>query len=46
MVEEIRDLTNGGVDYAIDLAGVIQAMDTAYQIIRYGGSVVTAGYHP
>ena len=46
MVEEIRDLTNGGVDYAIDLAGVIQAMDTAYQIIRYGGSVVTAGLSP
>ncbi len=46
MVEEIRDLTNGGVDYAVDLAGVIQAMDTAYQIIRYGGSVVTAGLSP
>ena len=46
IVEEIRDLTNGGVDYAIDLAGVIQAMDTAYQIIRYGGSVVTAGLSP
>ena len=28
------------------IAGVIQAMDTAYQIIRYGGSVVTAGLSP
>ena len=46
MIEEIRDLTNGGVDYAIDLAGAIQAMDTAYQVIKYGGSVVTAGLSP
>ena len=45
MVEEIRDLTNGGVDYAIDLAGVIQAMDTAYQIIRYGGLWLLLVYH-
>ena len=45
-IEEIRTLTNGGVDYAIDLAGVIQAMNTAYQIIRYGGSVITAGLSP
>jgi len=45
-IEAIRDLTNGGVDFAIDLAGVIAAMDTAYQIIRYGGSVVTAGLSP
>ncbi|MDC0134716.1 zinc-dependent alcohol dehydrogenase family protein [Alphaproteobacteria bacterium] len=46
VIEEIRDLTNGGVDFAIDLAGVIPAMNTAYQIIRYGGSVVTAGLSP
>jgi len=45
-IEAIRDLTNGGVDFAIDLAGVIAAMETAYQIIRYGGSVVTAGLSP
>lgn len=45
-VEQVRDLTNGGVDYAIDLAGVIPAMKTAYAITRYGGSVVTAGLSP
>ena len=45
-VEQVRDLTNGGVDYAIDLAGVIPAMKTAYGITRYGGSVVTAGLSP
>ena len=42
-VQAIRDLTNGGVDFAIDLAGVIPAMNTAYAIVRYGGSIVTAG---
>ena len=41
-IEEIRELTNGGVDFAIDLAGVIPAMNTAYELIRYGGTVVTA----
>ena len=34
------------VDYAIDLAGVIPAMKTAYEVTRYGGSVVTAGLSP
>jgi len=45
-VQAIRDLTNGGVDFAIDLAGVIPAMNTAYAIVRYGGSIVTAGLSP
>jgi alcohol dehydrogenase len=44
--EQVRDLTNGGVDFAIDLAGVIPAMKTAYEITRYGGTVVTAGLSP
>lgn len=45
-VQQVRDLTNGGVDYAIDLAGAIPAMKTAYAVTRYGGSVVTAGLSP
>ena len=45
-IEEIRELTKGGVDFAIDLAGVIPAMNTAYELIRYGGTVVTAGLSP
>ena len=45
-IEEIRELTKGGVDFAIDLAGVIQEMNTAYELIRYGGTVVTAGLSP
>lgn len=45
-VEQVRDISDGGVDYAVDLAGVIPAMDLAYKITRYGGSVVTAGLSP
>jgi Zn-dependent alcohol dehydrogenases, class III len=42
-VKQVRDLTNGGVDYAFDLAGTIKAMETAYLVTRWGGTTVTAG---
>ncbi len=35
-VQQVRDLTNGGVDYAFDLAGTIKAMETAYLVTRAG----------
>ena len=41
--EQVRDLTGGGVDHAVELAGAIPAMDTAYAVTRQGGQVVTAG---
>jgi alcohol dehydrogenase len=42
-VEQIKELTKGGVDYAIELAGVPKALEIAYQMCRRGGTVVTAG---
>lgn len=45
-IEQIRHLTRGGVDFAIDLAGAIPAMDLAYAITGRGGTVVTAGLSP
>ena len=45
-VEEARDLTNGGVDYAFELAGSIDAMTTAYALVQYGGTVVVSGLPP
>jgi alcohol dehydrogenase len=45
-VQQVRDLTNGGVDYAFDLAGTIKAMETAYLVTRWGGTTVTAGLSP
>ena len=46
LLEKVRDLTSGGVDFAIELAGAIGAMRTAYNLVRRGGSVVTAGLSP
>jgi alcohol dehydrogenase len=42
-VEQVRELTNGGVDFAFELAGSIDAMHTAYGVVKYGGSVVICG---
>jgi alcohol dehydrogenase len=45
-VEQVRELTAGGVDFAFDLAGSIAAMETAYKCACHGGSVVSAGLSP
>ena len=47
VVEKVRSLTKGGVDYAFEMAGSVQAMDAAYRMTRRGGTTVTAGLpHP
>ncbi len=45
-VEAIRSATNGGVEYAFEMAGSVRAMDLAYKITRRGGTTVTAGLPP
>jgi len=46
-VEAIREATQGGVEYAFEMAGAVKAMETAYRITRRGGTTVTAGLsHP
>ncbi len=42
-VGEIIELTRGGVDYAFEMAGSVQAMELAYRITRRGGCTVSAG---
>lgn len=42
-VEQVRELTKGGVDYAFELSGGADAMTTAYGVVKYGGSVVISG---
>ncbi|HVY15365.1 MAG TPA: zinc-dependent alcohol dehydrogenase family protein [Rhodopila sp.] len=42
-VEEIRNATDGGLDYVIETAGSIPAMNLAYAITARGGMVVSAG---
>jgi alcohol dehydrogenase len=46
-VEKVKALTKGGVDYAFEMAGSVQAMEAAYRMTRRGGTTVTAGLpHP
>jgi alcohol dehydrogenase len=42
-LEQIRDLTRGGVHYAFEMAGSVKAMELAYAATRRGGTTVTAG---
>jgi alcohol dehydrogenase len=45
--EQVRELTQGGVDFAFEMAGAIPAMELAWRITRRGGSTISAGLpHP
>jgi alcohol dehydrogenase len=45
-LEQIRELSAGGVEFAFEFAGSIRALDLAYRITRRGGMTVTAGLPP
>jgi len=40
--QQVIEATKGGVEYVIEIAGVIQAMQTAFDITRRGGTLVSA----
>lgn len=42
-VGEILEMTGGGVDCAVETAGILGAFETAYASAKRGGRVVTAG---
>ena len=44
--EQIRALSAGGVDHALEFAGSIRALELAWAITRRGGTTVTAGLPP
>src|ERR1700759_1633917 len=45
--KEVRDLTNGGVDFAFEMASSVLALQLAFDITRRGGTTVTASLpHP
>lgn len=47
VVEKVKAYTNGGVDFAFETAGVVQAMDVAYAVTKRGGTTTTTGLpHP
>jgi alcohol dehydrogenase len=47
VVAKVREATKGGVETALEFAGVAKALELAYAITRRGGVTVTAGLpHP
>ena len=45
-VDAVREVTSGGVDYAIETAGAGPALQMAWNITRRGGTTVNAGLPP
>lgn len=45
-VNDIREATKGGVEFAFEMAGSARAMELAYKITRRGGTTVTAELPP
>jgi len=45
-VEQVRELTGGGADYAFEMAGSTRALDNAFKMTKRGGVTVTAGLPP
>lgn len=43
LVEKVKDLTRGGVDFAFEVSGSKPAMKAAYEIVRRGGEIVCVG---
>lgn len=47
IVEKVKEATGGGVEYAFECVGKVEAMELAYAITRRGGTTVTSGLsHP
>ncbi len=42
-LEQVKALTQGGVDFAFEMAGSVAALELAYRITCRGGTTVTAG---
>jgi alcohol dehydrogenase len=46
-VEHVKDITQGGVDFAFEMASSVKALELAYKITRRGGTTVTGSLpHP
>ena len=46
MIEQVRALTDGGADFAFEMAGSVRALEAAWKMTRRGGTTVTAGLPP
>jgi alcohol dehydrogenase len=45
-VEQVRALTGGGAEVALEMAGSAKALEAAWKMTRRGGTTVTAGLPP
>ncbi len=45
-VDQVRALTRGGAEVAIEMAGSARALESAWKMTRRGGTTVTAGLPP
>ena len=45
-VEKVRELTDGGADYAFEVIGLPQAISQAFNMIRRGGEAIVVGMAP
>ncbi len=46
-IEQVREVSKGGCDYAFELASSVKALEFAYKVTRRGGTTVTASLpHP
>ena len=43
VVAQVKAATEGGVDYAFEMAGSVAALECAYRVTRRGGTTVSAG---
>ena len=43
VIAKVKEVSRGGVDHAVELAGAVPALELAYKITRRGGQTVTAG---
>lgn len=43
LVQQVRDLTQGGVDYTFEISGAKSAMTTAFAVTRKGGEIICIG---
>jgi alcohol dehydrogenase len=47
VVDAIRDVSAGGVEFAFEMAGSVPALELAYNVTRRGGTTITTGLpHP
>lgn len=46
VVEQVRDATSGGADYAFEMTGSVRALENAFRMTKRGGTTVTAGLPP